>query len=138
LCVGLAYFLIAVLVPAALIALWQEPGGFKPVGTLWSLAAAPPARSARWESSWPSTPRQADLRHAAGVRPGAVINTFASILSDGSRGQIGPLFYAGLLLVVAGAVTVLIFAPRPSAGGQSACAAGQGTGKGLASFAAYV
>ena len=37
-CVGLAYFLIAVLVPLVLLGLWTEQGNFTPVGSLWSLA----------------------------------------------------------------------------------------------------
>jgi hypothetical protein len=41
-----------------------------------------------------------------------VVNTFASIVQAGTYSQIGPLFYAGLLLVIGGAVTILIFAPK--------------------------
>jgi len=136
LCVGLAYFLIAVLVPAALIALWQEPGGFKPVGTLWSLgggaAGAVGALGIIMAFNSGGKPIYV-MPLVFGLAP--VINTFASILSDGSRGQIGPLFYAGLLLVVAGAVTVLIFAPKahPQAVNQHAPPAKE-TGKGLASL----
>ena len=41
-----------------------------------------------------------------------VVNTFFSVIQQGSYSQIGPLFTAGLILVIAGAVMVLIFAPR--------------------------
>jgi hypothetical protein len=36
----------------------------------------------------------------------------ASIAQAGTYDQIGPLFYAGLLLVMGGAVTILVFAPK--------------------------
>ncbi|MGH7138673.1 MAG: hypothetical protein ACREHD_23250, partial [Pirellulales bacterium] len=40
-----------------------------------------------------------------------VINTLIGIQIQGA-GDINPFFYAGLILVVVGAVTVLVFAPR--------------------------
>ena len=39
LCVGLAYFAIAVIVPYFLLGTFQEPGGWDTKGALWSLAA---------------------------------------------------------------------------------------------------
>ena len=41
-----------------------------------------------------------------------VINTFISIAMSGNISSISPFFYAGLIVVVAGAVSVLVFAPR--------------------------
>ena len=41
-----------------------------------------------------------------------VINALVSMSRAGTWGQANPLFYAGMLLVIGGAVTVLIFAPR--------------------------
>jgi FtsH-binding integral membrane protein len=41
-----------------------------------------------------------------------VVNTFISIATAKDLNQISPFFYAGLIIVVAGAVSVLIFAPR--------------------------
>ena len=38
LCVGLAYFAIAVLAPLLLLTVWQEPGQWETAGVLWSLA----------------------------------------------------------------------------------------------------
>ena len=41
-----------------------------------------------------------------------VINTFVSVLQAGNYDQLSAIFYAGLLIVVAGAVAVLVFAPK--------------------------
>ena len=47
--------------------------------------------------------------------PGApVINTFVSVVQAGNYDQLHLMFYAGLIVVVAGAVTVLVFAPKPA------------------------
>ena len=43
-----------------------------------------------------------------------VINVFLSMYwSKAWKEGISPIFYAGIILVIAGAATVLIFAPRP-------------------------
>lgn len=39
LCVGIAYFLLAVLVPGAILVIQEEPGQFTTTGTGWGLAA---------------------------------------------------------------------------------------------------
>ena len=54
-CVGLAYFLIAVIVPSLLLARWDEPGGFTFNGSLWSFLGGAAGAWARWASSWPSS-----------------------------------------------------------------------------------
>jgi hypothetical protein len=41
-----------------------------------------------------------------------VINTLASIAMTKNLAPPSPLFYAGLIIVLAGAVTVLVFAPK--------------------------
>ncbi len=41
-----------------------------------------------------------------------VVNTFISIATAQQLGHISPFFYAGLIVVVAGAASVLVFAPR--------------------------
>ncbi len=43
-----------------------------------------------------------------------VVNTFVSVTQAGQWGQLHAMFYAGLIVVVAGAVTVLVFAPKPA------------------------
>jgi hypothetical protein len=41
-----------------------------------------------------------------------VVNTFFTITTRGQWGEINPFFWAGLILVVAGSVMVLVLAPR--------------------------
>jgi hypothetical protein len=43
-----------------------------------------------------------------------VVNTFVSVTQAGQWGDLHAMFFAGLIVVVAGAVTVLIFAPKPA------------------------
>jgi hypothetical protein len=43
-----------------------------------------------------------------------VVNTFTTIVSEGTFGAVRLQFYISLLVAVAGAVTVLVFAPRPA------------------------
>ncbi len=46
-----------------------------------------------------------------------VVNTFITVgqqMLAGKTLTINPLFYAGLILVMVGAVTVLVFSPKPS------------------------
>ena len=54
-CVGLAYFLIAVIVPTLLLTQWAEPGQFTFSGTVWSLAGGAAGCWGLWASSWRST-----------------------------------------------------------------------------------
>ena len=44
-----------------------------------------------------------------------VVNTLTTILTTGSLASVSPIFFAGLIIVVVGAVTVLVFPPK---GGQ--------------------
>jgi hypothetical protein len=45
-----------------------------------------------------------------------VVNTFFTITTRGQWDQISPFFWAGLILVIAGAVMVLVLAPRGEKG----------------------
>jgi hypothetical protein len=115
-CVGAAYFLIAVIVPALLLARGGEKGSWTVTGLLWSLlAGACGALGALGVI----------LALAAGGKPiyvmplvfgGApVVNTLLSAFLNRSFAQLKAPFLAGLLLVITGAVTVLIFKPEPPA-----------------------
>jgi hypothetical protein len=42
-----------------------------------------------------------------------VINTLTTLVAKPPETAPGPLFYAGLIIVAVGAVTVLVFAPKP-------------------------
>ena len=114
-CVGAAYFLIAVIVPAALLARGGEKGSWTMTGVLWSLlAGACGALGALGVI----------LALTAGGRPiyvmplvfgGApVVNTLLSAFLNRAFDQLKAPFLAGLLLVITGAVTVLVFKPQPA------------------------
>jgi len=126
-CVGAAYFLIAVIVPALLLARGGEKGSWTITGVLWSLlAGACGALGALGVI----------LALAAGGRPiyvmplvfgGApVVNTLLSASLNRAFSQLKAPFLAGLLLVITGAVTVLIFKPQPPAHGAPAATANAG------------
>ncbi len=118
LCVGLAYFLIAVVVPLALLGTLGEPGQWAPDGNLsgilWSLGAgaagAIGALGIIMAFNFGGKPIYV-MPLVFGCAP--VVNTFTTLIHEGTFGQIGVMFYGSLLLVILGAVTVLIFAPRP-------------------------
>jgi hypothetical protein len=118
LCVGIAYFLIAVLVPFLLLAAWPslDPGQWTVSGTIWSLmggaAGAIGALGIILAFNFGGKPIYV-MPLVFGGAP--VINTLVVLTRTGTVSQIGPLFIAGLILVAAGAVTVLLFAPRAPA-----------------------
>lgn len=113
LCVGMAYFVIAVLAPLGIMLARGE-------------AFVPTAGGATWSLLGGTTGALGSLgvilAFNFGGKPiyvmplvfgGApVINTLVSIVMAKNIGAISPLFYAGLIVVVAGAVTVLVFAPK--------------------------
>ncbi|MEX2168268.1 MAG: hypothetical protein WD851_03080 [Pirellulales bacterium] len=114
LCVGLAYFLIAVLVPNALLQVIPEASSFRNVsGTLWSLAAgaagAVGALGIIMAFNFGGKPIYV-MPLIFGGAP--VVSTLFSSATNRTLGQLDPMFLAGLILVVAGAVMVLVFAPR--------------------------
>jgi hypothetical protein len=117
LCVGLAYFVIAVMVPIPLLEVFHEPGGWSPSGVLWSLAGgavgAIGALGIILAFNFGGKPIYV-MPLVFGGAP--VINTLTTTLTQGTLGQISVLFYLSLALVIAGAVTVLVFAPRPGKG----------------------
>ena len=113
-CVGAAYFLIAVIVPAVLLARSGEKGNWTLTGVLWSLLAG---------TCGALGALGVILALTAGGRPiyvmplvfgGApVVNTLLTAFLNRSFNQLKGLFLAGLLLVITGAVTVLVFKPQP-------------------------
>jgi hypothetical protein len=121
LCVGLAYFAVAVVVPIAIMAGWNEPGQWTFSGVFWSLAAgaagAIGALGVIMAFNFGGKPIYV-MPLIFGGAP--IVNTGASLASTWSKfGTIGDIqpatflcFLASLLVVVAGAATVLVFAPR--------------------------
>ena len=113
-CVGIAYFLIAVIAPLGLIfARSQDLGAWTMMGMSWSfLAGVAGAVGALGVI----------LAFNAGGKPyyvmplifgfAPVVNTFISLSEKGTWHQVQPLFWISLGIVISGAVTVLITAPK--------------------------
>jgi hypothetical protein len=125
--VGIAYFVVAIIVPVLVLASQGDlSGGWTVSGMSWSLiagaAGAIGAIGIIMALSFGGRPIYV-MPLVFGGAP--VVNTLCSMyMSKAYREGISPVFYAGLILVIAGAATVLVFAPRaPKPGGQPAAAA---------------
>ena len=119
-CVGLAYFLVAVIAPLVLMARGKEKGSWTTTGVLWSLLAG---------AAGSLGALGVILALTAGGRPiyvmplvfgGApVVNTLLTAFLNKAFGQLKAAFIAGLILVITGAVTVLVFKPQPAPHAES-------------------
>jgi len=113
--VGLAYLVIAVLLPLPLFQFSQEPGGFNFAGTVSSFAGgaagAIGALGILMAFHFGGKPFYV-MPLVFGGAP--VVNTFTIVLAEGTFRDLSPLFLASLMVLVAGAATVLAFAPRPA------------------------
>jgi hypothetical protein len=125
LCVGLAYFLVAVVVPLIILGLaptdllsqWNESSQqtrWNVSGTFWSLLAggvgAVGALGIILAFNFGGKPIFV-MPLVFGGAP--VVNTLTMVVSKGLYADVPTMFYVSLLLVIIGAVTVLIFAPKP-------------------------
>jgi hypothetical protein len=114
-CVGAAYFLIAVIVPNMILAEFPENSayGHSPSATFLSLlggsVGALGALGIIFAFNFGGRPIFV-MPLVFGGAP--VINTFFTAITQNMLGQMGPMFYAGLILVVAGAAIVLVMAPK--------------------------
>jgi len=112
-CVGLAYFLIAVLIPLALLSR-GERGGWTTKGVIWSLlagaAGACGALGVILALGFGGKPIYV-MPLVFGGAP--VVNTLLSAFMNRAFNQLKAPFLAGLILVILGAVTVLVFKPQP-------------------------
>ncbi len=130
-CVGLAYFLIAVLAPLALLASRGERGAWSSKGVLWSLlagtAGALGALGVILALGFGGKPIYV-MPLVFGGAP--VVNTLLTALMNKAFDQLKAPFLAGLILVVLGAVTVLVFKPQPPAHTPPATAAAAEPGTG--------
>jgi drug/metabolite transporter (DMT)-like permease len=115
-CVGLAYFMIAVLTPLALLARGGERGAWTTKGVLWSLlagtAGALGALGVILALGFGGKPIYV-MPLVFGGAP--VVNTLLTAFMNKAFDQLKAPFLAGLILVVLGAVTVLVFKPQPQA-----------------------
>jgi hypothetical protein len=113
-CIGVSYFLIAVLVPLALLVPLADPGSWNASGVLWSLAAGSLGAVGALGTI---------LAFTLGGKPftvmpvvfgcAPVINTLTTLaLNDTPVSAVSPFFLAGMLIVAVGAATVLAFGPR--------------------------
>ncbi len=113
LCVGLAYFVIAVLAPLPLLQTFDEPGGWTLIGAAWSLGAgaagAIGALGIIMAFNLGGKPIYV-MPLVFGCAP--VVNTLTTIASEGTADEVTVPFSVSLLLVIAGAVVVLVFAPK--------------------------
>jgi hypothetical protein len=113
LCVGLAYFVIAVLLPLPLVQFFQEPGGFNISGTAWSLAGGAAGAIGALGIIMAFNSGGKPIYIMPLVFGGApVVNTFTTVVAEGTYTGLSSLFLASLIVVIAGAATVLVFAPR--------------------------
>jgi len=112
-CVGIAYFLIAVLIPLILLRR-GERGGWTSKGTLWSLLAgtvgALGALAVILALRFGGKPIYV-MPLVFGGAP--VVNTLLTAFMNKSFSQLKAPFLAGLILVITGAVVVLVFKPQP-------------------------
>jgi len=113
-CIGVSYFLIAVLVPLALLVPLGDTGQWNANGILWSLGAGSLGAIGALGTI---------LAFTLGGKPftvmpvvfgcAPVINTLTTLaLNETPLDTISPFFLAGMLVVAVGAATVLAFGPR--------------------------
>ncbi|MEM6330358.1 MAG: hypothetical protein AAF790_08920 [Planctomycetota bacterium] len=125
-CVGLAYFLIGVIVPAVLLKARGEAGRWTMSGVSQSMLAgalgAIGALGIIMALSFGGKPLYV-MPLVFGGAP--VVNSFLTIYMAGKFKQVGPLFLSGLVMVLIGAVTVLVFKPEAGKPAVAQAAAGQ-------------
>ncbi|WP_254509949.1 hypothetical protein [Anatilimnocola floriformis] len=119
LCVGLAYFIIAVLAPYLMIQfMGVEKGagimaGWTTKGIIWSFAGGTVGALGAFALIMAlnnGTPVQV-MPLVFGVAP--VISVATGMYLNKTLGQVSPFFFVGMLLVILGAVTILLTAPAP-------------------------
>jgi hypothetical protein len=112
-CVGIAYFAIAVVVPYFFLGEMGEASTYRSWGTLLSLTAgafgAAGALGIIMAFNFGGRPVFI-MPLVFGGAP--VINTLYSVTANNLWADVSALFWAGLILVIAGAVMVLVLAPR--------------------------
>lgn len=111
-CVGGAYFLVAVLVPAFLLMNKGQLGGFTTRGALLSTAAGVLGATGAMCIIWSFRNGGSPLYVMPFVFAGApVVNAIISTVSHPPKEGIHPLLYVGFLLLAGGAYLVLAYKP---------------------------
>ena len=120
--VGVAYFFIAVAVPAAILRTRGESGSWTTGGGFWSLLAGAAGAFGALGIILAFESGGSPFYVMPIVFGGApIVNSLITARMNRLTRQIGPVFIAGLMMVILGAVTVLIFKPASAANaGESA------------------
>ena len=112
LCVGVAYFLIGVLIPAATLASQGELRGFSAFGTITATAAgalgALGAACIIYSFRAGGTPLYV-MPLVFGGAP--LVNVLTSLVLEPPKNTVNPLVYVGFIVAAAGAAMVLYFRP---------------------------
>jgi hypothetical protein len=120
-CVGIAYFLIAVIIPVVLLEsmAMHQTSGYRIPGMIWSILAgtcgAMGALGIILAFTYGGKPIFI-MPLVFGFAP--VINTIASIVEKGKFDSLNAMFAGSLLLGILGAVTVLLNAPKSAPHGK--------------------
>lgn len=134
-CVGIAYFLIAVLIPLVLLQR-GERGGWTVKGVIWSLlagtAGALGALGVILALRFGGKPIYV-MPLVFGGAP--VVNTLLTAFMNRAFSQLKAPFLAGLILVITGAVTVLVFKPQPQPHAEPSPAVAEAEAAGVARVA---
>ncbi len=113
LCVGLAYFVLAVIAPVLLLGRFPEPGGWWNVGLFWSILAGAAGAFGALGIIYAFNFGGRPIFVMPLVFGGApVVNTLSQALAAGGDLKVPPAFYLSLFLVIIGAIMVLVTAPR--------------------------
>lgn len=116
-CVGIAYFMVAIVIPAGILMQTPEAGAWTISGSLWSLGAgalgAIGALGVIMAFTFGGKPSYV-MPLVFGGAP--IVNTATSmgqsLIKTGSIGDIPTAFLIALAIVITGAVLVLLFAPK--------------------------
>ncbi len=112
-CVGIAYFIIAVILPYFFLGEMGEASTYRSLGTLWSLLGGTFGAVGALGIIMAFNSGGRPVYVMPLVFGGApVINTLVAISLTDQWSKVSPFFWAGLILVIAGAVMVLVLAPR--------------------------
>ncbi len=115
-CVGLAYFVVAVMIPGLWLGVRGEKGQWTSGGTIWSLIAGSLGALGALGIILALSTGGKPIYVMPLVFGGApVINTIVTMLSGKTYKQVRPSFLLGILAVIAGATLVLVFKPSPAA-----------------------
>ncbi len=113
--VGVAYFVIGVAAAGAFLIWRGEPGNWSSGGIFWSFLAGAVTAVGALGVILAMTSGGSPIYVMPLIFGGApVVNTLLTMLMSKTHREASPWFYAGLILVIAGAAAVLIFSPAAS------------------------